>query len=66
MTYKVIEKTTNREESNPKTSIYWCNSHQRKATHIDKNGRHKCDPTLGGITLPCFVVVLNDVALEDD
>lgn len=36
--------------------IWWCNSHHREATHIDQNGKHCCDPSLGGILLPCFTV----------
>lgn len=33
----------------------WCNSHNRIATHIDKDGKRCCDPSLGGILLPCSV-----------
>jgi hypothetical protein len=35
--------------------VYWCNHHNREATHEDKRGRC-CDPTLGGILIPCQVV----------
>lgn len=35
--------------------IWWCNTHKREATHIDKNGNHRCDPNLGGILMPCNV-----------
>ena len=44
--------------------FWWCNSHKRKATHLDKNGRIRCDPKLGGITLPCFVVFLDDIEID--
>lgn len=36
---------------------WWCNSHQREATHIDQIGRRCCDPDLAGILLPCSVVL---------
>lgn len=36
--------------------VWWCNSHQRQATHTDAKGRHCCNPKLGGILLPCNVV----------
>ena len=39
--------------------MWWCNSHQREATHTDANGEHRCDSALGGITLPCSVVFAN-------
>lgn len=35
--------------------VWWCESHQRVATHIAADGRRHCDPALGGITLPCNV-----------
>lgn len=38
--------------------IWWCNSHNRVATHLDKKGRHCCDPNLGGICIPCRSVLL--------
>lgn len=42
--------------------LWWCNSHERKATHIqhrqDGHSSHHCDPKLGGILLPCFPVNL--------
>jgi len=34
---------------------YFCDTHNRKATHINKQGDHVCDPSLGGITMPCHV-----------
>jgi len=36
--------------------VWWCNSHQRQATHTDQQGRRCCEPALGGILLPCNVV----------
>lgn len=36
-------------------TVWWCESHQRVATHIAGDGRRHCDPALGGITLPCNV-----------
>ena len=52
-------------EATPDTDAgrYWCKSHQREATH-KINDRHVCDPSLGGITLPCFVVFLEYVQME--
>ena len=44
-----------------KRKLYWCNSHQREATHFDfYYNQFECDPTLGGILLPCNVVHLTD------
>ena len=45
--------------------VWWCNSHRREASYITKDGLHKCDPKLGGITLPCFVVYLEDVEIVE-
>jgi hypothetical protein len=42
--------------------IWWCNSHQMEATHY-RNGRHICDPKLGGITIPCFVVFFEHIEI---
>lgn len=39
-------------EATPVKQIYWCKAHNREATHQDKNGPC-CDPSKGGITLPC-------------
>lgn len=36
--------------------MFWCNAHERIATHINEDGRRQCDPQLGGIMLPCSVV----------
>lgn len=33
--------------------LWWCNTHQREATAIDKDGKRRCDPGLSGIMLPC-------------
>jgi hypothetical protein len=36
--------------------IWWCDVHDREATHPDKwTGEYQCDPKLGGITMPCRV-----------
>lgn len=50
--------------------LFWCNSHRRQATHIQRktqrDGRvfeeHVCDPKLGGILLPCRCVDLTGIA----
>ena len=34
---------------------WWCNTHNRFATHIDEKGKHMCAPNLGGTGL-CDVV----------
>lgn len=45
--------------------LWWCNSHQRKAEWLFK-GQHRCDPSLGGITLPCSCVNLtNEAEVEE-
>ena len=50
---------------------WWCNSHQRRATHMYFHAGHNgvfhcCDPKLGGIMLPCRSVNLTgEVELED-
>lgn len=52
----------------PDTSgeLWWCNSHQRRATHLWRGERH-CDPNLGGILLPCRAVNLTGwVEFDDD
>jgi len=36
--------------------VWWCTSHKREATYVDEHGKHHCDPKLGGILLPCFVI----------
>ena len=38
--------------------LWWCNSHGRKATHLNRFGDHVCAPGLGGILLPCMAVNL--------
>jgi hypothetical protein len=36
--------------------IWWCDVHDRQATHPDKRtGEYQCDPKLGGIMMPCRV-----------
>lgn len=50
-------------------NLWWCNSHQRRATHIrerdDGVKRHVCNPSLPGILLPCVVIDLtNEVMLD--
>jgi len=44
-------------EKDTSGETWWCNSHNRRATHIGPQGHH-CDPDLGGILLPCFAVNL--------
>lgn len=39
----------------PPTDSWWCESHNREATHRDIDGEPCCDPKLGGILLPCLV-----------
>ena len=47
--------------------LFWCNSHQRKATHVDTHGKPECNPELGGIMIPCRVVDLTDkVEIHED
>jgi len=51
--------------------LYWCNTHERRATHVmyrpGCRGSVCCDPTLGGIMIPCLCVDLTDIAtIEDD
>lgn len=43
------------------TRNWWCNTHQRPATCIIE-GKHRCDPRLGGIMLSCDVVNLDGIA----
>ena len=42
-------------------SLFWCNTHQRRATHVEvlPSGfpRPCCAPSLPGIMLPCLHVV---------
>lgn len=46
---------------------WWCNSHQRPATHVRDGTFHCCDPNLGGILLPCDCVDLTDeIEIEDE
>ena len=49
-----------------KDRLWWCNSHERKATWVNLKGERECDPLLGGILIPCVVVDLTDeVEIED-
>lgn len=43
-------------------SEHWfCTTHKRRATHIrERDGHHCCDPSLGGITIPCQCVLIVD------
>jgi hypothetical protein len=34
----------------------FCRAHNREATHLNRSGKHCCDPRLGGILLSCDVV----------
>ena len=34
-------------------ATYWCDTHKRKATHINSRVEACCDPKLGGIMMPC-------------
>lgn len=53
-------------KNNP-DELWWCNSHQRRATYIDELGWHHCDPKLPGIMIPCQCVNLTGIAeIEDD
>jgi len=50
-----------------KDELWWCNSHNRKATYVDEIGQHRCDPKLGGRMIPCMVVNLTGIAdIVDD
>jgi len=42
--------------------LWWCNSHHRRATHINHLGDHCCAPWQGGITIPCMAVNLTGIA----
>lgn len=46
--------------------LWWCNSHQRRATYVFNRKDHCCAPGLGGIMIPCHAVNLTGIAeLED-
>jgi len=45
--------------------IWWCNVHQREATHINVNGIHCCDQALEGILIPCNVVFAPMQIIDD-
>lgn len=42
--------------------LWWCNTHQRRASHVRHNHQgtavHCCDPSLGGIMIPCECIDL--------
>jgi len=41
--------------------LWWCNSHNRRATHIRSTDRqHCCAPGQSGILLPCNSINLTD------
>lgn len=48
-------------------TIMWCNTHQRKATYIVRYKQRAsiieshCDPSLGGIMLPCRCVDITNI-----
>jgi hypothetical protein len=66
--YAVVQNTHNGlcpSLDTPAGGTWWCNSHQREATAIDRQGVRRCDPALGGILLPCHVVYV-DAIVEDD
>lgn len=45
--------------------VWWCNSHNRFATHVC-NERHCCRPGQSGILLPCFAIdVTDELEIED-
>jgi hypothetical protein len=46
--------------------LWWCNSHQRRATYVRNETDHCCDPNLGGIMLPCRTVNLTGIMEIDD
>lgn len=49
-----------RYEVDDSSKKWWCTSHKRYATYIRIHDNdtiiHCCDPTLGGIMLPCHAV----------
>ena len=54
----------------PESELWWCNSHNRRATHMCHNSwngsRVHCAPGQSGILLPCFCVELTgEVELEE-
>lgn len=50
--------------------LWWCNTHQRRATFMWRKGfeeeRHTCDPNLGGITMMCRCVNLTGIRRTSD
>lgn len=52
----------------PSDEIWWCRVHKRWATYLrvktDKKyaeTEHVCNPSLGGITVPCRTIIVTDV-----
>lgn len=41
--------------------IWWCNAHQRRATHVRDETEHCCEPGLVGAPLPCKAVDLTEM-----
>lgn len=37
--------------------VYWCNVHQREPSVLNYGGLPKCDFSLGGIAIPCQIVI---------
>ena len=53
----------------PENQLWWCNSHNRRATHMCHNSwngsRVTCPPRSSGIMIPCECVdVTNDLEIE--
>lgn len=46
------------KEADPMKCLFWCNVHQRRATHRNTDGP-RCNPQLGGIMLPCSFNVVD-------
>ena len=54
------------ELGNP-NEYWWCNSHNRRATHILNDAYHVCKPGQSGILLSCMAVNITDtLEVEDD
>lgn len=57
-TAPVAENPIVLDENYEFAGTWWCNSHGRVATHVDRNGKRCCAPRLGGIMIPCFTEVV--------
>jgi hypothetical protein len=53
--------TDSKYEFNSSNETWYCNTHQRRATYLF-HGKHVCDPSLGGILMPCSCVNLTEIA----